>query len=288
MLVMSALADARGRMAMAARVRCMCSSLGRAGGAVRATVRWEPRRVLRSVATTVDLARRTVMTRPGRRLPRSLAILSPMAQGHSMTVKSIVTNIVCVFIVAPILAALILWGCWVLIPEQPPPPAADSTTSAHAAVIRPAPHTPVSGRTVYMANCAKCHGATGDGIGTEVLDRPARSFLAGGFSFGNTPEAVRRVVQHGIAGTPMPGFAGTLSPAQTRVVVKHVLAMVPPSEDDVEDATMLVTDRPLVLRGMLPPAGPWAEPRPRGLLRGGTDGLTMAYNVDAGRVRGAG
>ncbi len=139
-----------------------------------------------------------------------------------------------------------------------------------------------------MANCAKCHGATGDGIGTEVLDRPARSFLAGGFSFGNTPEAVRRVVQHGIAGTPMPGFAGTLSPAQTRVVVKHVLAMVPPSEDDVEDATMLVTDRPLVLRGMLPPAGPWAEPRPRGLLLGGTDGLTLGYNVDDVRFRGAG
>ena len=98
--------------------------------------------MLRSVATTVDLARRTVMTRPGRRLPRSLAILSPMAQGHSMTVKSIVTNIVCVFIVAPILAALILWGCWVLIPEQPPPPAADSTTSAHAAVIPPPPPNP--------------------------------------------------------------------------------------------------------------------------------------------------
>jgi mono/diheme cytochrome c family protein len=204
-----------------------------------------------------------------------------------MTAKSIVTNIVCVAIVAPILAALILWGCWVLIPEQPPPPEADSTTSASTAVIRPAPHTPVSGRTVYMANCARCHGATGDGQGTEQLDRPARSFLAGGFSFGNTPEAVRRVVQHGIAGTPMPGFLGTLSPAQTGAVVNYVLAMSPPSDNNTEDAVLVVRDRPLVLRGMLPPSGPWAESRPRGLLLGGTDGLTLAYNADDVRFRGA-
>ena len=34
--------------------------------------------------------------------------------------------------------------------------------------------------------CAPCHGATGDGKGTTVLDRPARSFKDGGFSFGNT------------------------------------------------------------------------------------------------------
>ncbi len=210
-----------------------------------------------------------------------------MAHGHTMTAKSIVTNLVCVFIVAPILAALIVWGCWVLIPEQPPPPVIDTTTSAHAAVIRPAPHTPVSGRTVYMANCAKCHGDRGDGQGTETLDRPARSFLEGAFSFGDPPEAVRRVVQHGIAGTPMPGFAGTLSSAQTTAVVKHVLAMAPPRERDTEDATWVVTDRPLVLRGMLPPGGPWAEARPRGLLLGGTDGLTLAYNADDVQFRAA-
>lgn len=202
-----------------------------------------------------------------------------------MTAKSIITNLVCVFILAPILAALIIWGAYVFIPESPAPPPAVDMTPAQAAVIRPAPHTPVSGRTVYMANCAKCHGASGDGKGTELLDRPARSFLEGGFSFGNTTEAVRRVVQHGIAGTPMPGFAGTLNAAQTRAVVKYVLAMAPAAELDVEDALLEVRDRPLVLRGMLPARGPFEEVQPRGLLLGGTDGLTLAYDVDDVRFR---
>lgn len=215
------------------------------------------------------------------------AILSPMAHGHTMTVKSIVLNVVCVFVIAPILAALILWGCWVLIPEQPPPPTVGSTTSAHSAVIRPAPHTPVSGRTVYMANCAKCHGETGDGNGTETLDRPARSFLAGGFSFGNTQKAITRVVQHGIAGTPMPGFAGTLSPAQTKAVVRYVLNMAPDVAADTSASELVVEDRPLVLRGMLPARGPWDQTQPRGVLLGGTDGLTLAYDTDDVRFRTA-
>jgi mono/diheme cytochrome c family protein len=215
-----------------------------------------------------------------------------MAQGHSMTVKSIVTNIVCVVVVAPILAAVIVWGCWVLIPEPPPPPAsieptASQTDNASSAHIRPAPHTLVSGRTVYMANCARCHGASGDGQGTEKLDRPARSFLEGGFSFGNTTEAVRRVVQHGIAGTPMPGFIKTLNGSQTKAVVKYVLSLSPPSPPPSTDAELVVGNRPMAVRGMLPPHGPGDAPEPRGLLIGGTDGLTLAYNTNDVSFRAA-
>ncbi len=204
-----------------------------------------------------------------------------------MTVKSIITNVFCVVILAPVLAALIAWAAWAMASfESPPdtsPPAAANTTSS---VIRPAPHTPVSGRTVYMANCARCHGVDGDGQGTEQLDRPARSFLAGGFSFGNTKQAIRRVVQHGIAGTPMPGYVGILDARQINAVVDYVQRLAP--EDTLGPspaATYQVQDRPIILRGTLPPRGVWDQEAPRGLLVGGIDGLTLAYDGDHVQLR---
>lgn len=211
--------------------------------------------------------------------------LDHMSNHQPMTVKSIVTNIVCVLVIAPVVAALIVWAAMVLRPDPPPQTSSLHAAPSHTAIIRPAPHTPVSGRTVYMANCARCHGATGDGNGTEKLDRPARSFLAGGFSFGNTAEAIRRVVQHGVAGTPMPGFAGVLSGAQTDAVVKYVRAMAPTAPVVGDEAEIVVGDRPRVVRGMLPPRGPWDSVQPRGLLVGGPDGLTLSYDADDVRFR---
>ena len=108
----------------------------------------------------------------------SFATLHPMASGHTMTIKSIVINLVCCFVIAPILSALILWACWALIPEPLPPPSGHSDTT-QTEIIRPAPQTTVSGRTVYMAHCARCHGIDGDGRGTEKLDRPARTLISG-------------------------------------------------------------------------------------------------------------
>jgi mono/diheme cytochrome c family protein len=213
-----------------------------------------------------------------------------MAHQSSMTVKSILMNIVCVLIIAPIVAGLIVWGAWTMADINSPPglapdiplPSATTTSS----IIRPAPHIPVSGRTVYMANCAKCHGVTGDGNGTEQLDRPARSFLAGGFSFGNTNQAIRRVVQHGIAGTPMPGFVGVLNRPSIDAVVAYVRKLSPPTIDaDTSAATYYVDDRPVVIRGALPARGEWEDPQPRGILIGGTDGLTVAYDSDDVRLR---
>jgi hypothetical protein len=128
---------------------------------------------------------------------------------------------------------------------------------------------------------------SGDGNGTEQLDRPARSFLAGGFAFGNTPQAVRRVVQHGIAGTPMLGFARTIGSAQINAVVKHVLSLSPADPPPSDEAELVVGDRPIVVRGMLPPRGPGDTPEPRGLLVGGTDGLTLAYQTDGVSFRSA-
>ena len=83
-------------------------------------------------------------------------------------------------------------------------------------------------RTLFIANCASCHGEKGDGEGTTDLDRKARSFKDGGFSFGNTPEALFRTLTTGIPGTPMPGFGGSFAAEPDKIwhLVHFVLNIV--------------------------------------------------------------
>ncbi|HPF13413.1 MAG: cytochrome c [Planctomycetes bacterium] len=135
------------------------------------------------------------------------------------------------------------------------------------------------GAQLFASHCALCHGATGDGKGTVILDRPARSFVDGGFSFGNTPEALLRTITNGIGGSPMPGFGGVLDDEQLRAVVDQVLALGPPRDPDVDpkQTLMTVAERGLVVRGGLPPLADGLPAHPRGLLVGGTDGLSMEY-----------
>ena len=105
-------------------------------------------------------------------------------------------------------------------------------------------------RVLFEKNCASCHGANGDGQGTTELDRPARSFKDGGFSFGNTPEALFRTLSNGIPGTPMPGFSSSLSEEERRVLADYVVTLGPPFTPVKEEDTILtVSDRPRVVRG---------------------------------------
>jgi len=140
-------------------------------------------------------------------------------------------------------------------------------------------------RALFLANCATCHGETGDGQGTTVLDRPARSFKDGGFSFGNTPEAIFRTITTGIPGTPMPGFSGALSEDERHAVATYVRTLGPPIDDTASSASVLVVeDRPLVVRGHLPALEGGGADVPRGLLIGTLDGLTFQYRVDDVRL----
>ncbi|MDF1839097.1 MAG: cytochrome c [Planctomycetota bacterium] len=133
---------------------------------------------------------------------------------------------------------------------------------------------------VYLAQCAVCHGAEGDGNGIVKLDRPARSFKKGAFSFGNTPEALYRTISNGIGGTPMPGFKDFLSEELRRELAAYVIELGPEQEPVVPGASELhVTDNPRVIRGGLPPIADGMAPVTRGLLVGGTDGLTFEYNT---------
>jgi mono/diheme cytochrome c family protein len=138
---------------------------------------------------------------------------------------------------------------------------------------------------LFATNCAKCHGLDGSGTGPAVLDRPARNFKEGGFSFGNTPETIARTIAFGIPGSPMPAFEHAMSDEQRRALAEYVVTLGPPVKEVSEAETLMhVTDRPLVVRGILPPLTEGAHNIPRGLLIGTPDGLTFEYTVDEVRL----
>ena len=140
--------------------------------------------------------------------------------------------------------------------------------------------TPPDGAALFSELCARCHGVNGDGTGPEVLDRPARDFTAGGFSFGNTETALVRTIGNGIPGSPMPAFGETTSRDKLEALARHVLTLAPPQPEATEAETIVVVDEhPVVLRGGLPPIADGAAAHPRGLLLGLPDGLTFEYRV---------
>ena len=151
-----------------------------------------------------------------------------------------------------------------------------------------APSAPVNeaARQLFLANCASCHGEKGDGQGTTTLDRPARSFMDGGFSFGNTPETIFRTLSVGIPGTPMPSF-DLLPEADRQLLAEYVITLGPPIAEVTDEQMILrVHDRPLVVRGLLPSIAEGAPRQPRGLLIGTTEGMTFEYRTDDVRLLG--
>lgn len=139
---------------------------------------------------------------------------------------------------------------------------------------------------LYLANCARCHGEDGSGRGIETLDRPARSFELGGFSFGNTEEAVARTLARGVPGSPMPAFE-LLGEDQRRALARYVIAFGPEPEAVTDEDTILhATDGAVSVRGLLPPITGGATQVVRGLLAGGPDGLSFEYDLDDLRLLG--
>lgn len=162
--------------------------------------------------------------------------------------------------------------------DQEPNPAVEIVEQTPASENVPSIEDP--GKEIYSMQCAVCHGEKGDGKGLVTLDRPARSFLQGGFSFGNTPEAIYRTISNGIGGTPMPGFSESLSEEERRAVTEYVIAFGPEQIVVEEGATVLaVQKRPQVIRGSFPPVADGVGMTPRGLLVGGLDGLSFQYDA---------
>lgn len=180
---------------------------------------------------------------------------------------------------------LLVWGCS---DNKPDTPSKTEASASQPTKKAPAPAVASrSGREVYTLYCAHCHGVTGDGKGTTELDRPARSFKDGGFSFGNTPEAIFRTVTNGIGGTPMPGFKSGLSDEERRQVAEYVVSLGPePVPEAGAEAVMTVWNRPVFARGQFSSIVAGAPEVARGLLVGTIDGLSFQYAVDDVRLLG--
>ncbi len=162
----------------------------------------------------------------------------------------------------------------------PPPAPAPTITSLELPRVDAA--------ALYAEHCATCHGANGDGKGTAELDRPARSFLDGGYSYGNTRKAVLRSVTYGIPGTPMPAFAETLAEEERTALADFVIAMGPKGTVVEPGASQItVGDEPRVVHGMMPaiPGGPAREPR--SLVVGFPNGTTLRYARTRGTLDAA-
>lgn len=161
-------------------------------------------------------------------------------------------------------------GAWVL---------ASGARQAPAPVVARSPHE------LFVAQCATCHGEKGDGKGTTVLDRPARSFLDGGFSYGNTPEAVLRTITHGIPGSRMPSFAEALGEAERKALADYVIGLGPAGVSvRPGESVIIVRDRAVVVRGKLPRLEANGPEIPRGLLVGLPSGLSFEYRGDDVRL----
>ena len=211
-----------------------------------------------------------------------------------MSHRSVIASLLAIFILVPLVGGMIGWGAW-LYANHMTEARRNATISTH--VVTAPLHTglpsggmrssavAMSAESLYMVYCAQCHGPTGDGNGTQQLDRPARSFKDGGFSFGNTTTALFRTISNGIGGTPMPGFAQSLSVDDRQALAKYVQSLGPPVLE-VSDADKILTveDRPHVVRGHLPSLGGDLPEYPRGLLIGTTDGLSFEYRADDVRL----
>jgi len=174
----------------------------------------------------------------------------------------------------PIPITVLALLCSVQSPVQSPPQPTPTPQPVDVHAEHPA-------RALFLANCAQCHGETGDGKGTTKLDREARSFQLGGFSYGNTPEALARTITYGIPGSPMPSFEKALKPEQRQQLAEYVLLLGPPAEKtDPKDSVLAVKDKPLVVRGKLPPVVEGGPAFPRGVLIGTPEGLSFEYRVD--------
>jgi len=89
------------------------------------------------------------------------------------------------------------------------------------------------GRSLYIKQCAQCHGSSGDGAGPEaafMYPRP-RDYRKGIFKFittgyGSKPvrEDLVRTIKQGVMGTSMPSFH-LLKDAEIQALVDYVLAL---------------------------------------------------------------
>src|SRR5262249_50995978 len=79
--------------------------------------------------------------------------------------------------------------------------------------LAPPPSAVAAGQRIYAAQCAGCHGTSGDPVDSHAanLDRPSRSLAALLDRAEHSDADVFALVSNGASGTSMPAFAQRLS-----------------------------------------------------------------------------
>lgn len=121
-----------------------------------------------------------------------------------------------------------------------------------AAVAAPAPaRADDPGRTAFLAHCAPCHGTEGrgDGPAARWLPVPPRDLVEGAYRWRSTPTGelpteadVLRTIDHGVPGSAMPPWRGTLPPFVRQALARYVrgLAVAAQGGDDPGAAEVIV------------------------------------------------
>ena len=83
----------------------------------------------------------------------------------------------------------------------------------------------------------------------------------------------------------MPPFVDVFTPIQITQVATYVRSLAPTlAEATLDETEMVVVDKPVVVRGMLPPIGKNLPMYPRGLLMGNPDRFSYEYSADDVRL----
>jgi copper transport protein len=76
------------------------------------------------------------------------------------------------------------------------------------------------GEGIYLANCASCHGRDGDGAG-PIVTTPSAGSIVDDVRTTSAADLSYRIA-YGVAGTPMPAFAGTLTRDERWALVAYL------------------------------------------------------------------
>ena len=84
---------------------------------------------------------------------------------------------------------------------------------------------PAPAARVWKRRCAACHGPDGAGRTRFAEGRPWADLTDGKWKHAPDRESLRRLVAEGDPASPMPPFAGTLTPEEIDAIVDWTLAL---------------------------------------------------------------